>query len=160
MHHQNRIFRDGQGLRIGRLEIDDQRRLAGVGRRVDPCVDAALRRRGDGPVAAPVESGGEAAVHFGAGDNRRRESKKSHAEAQRIGIPFDHAGRGRGDANGADLALEPRPMGRPKGFGAWIAMVVGERVSERGGGTVAHLGVAIEPGQNVARSGPTQPDQG
>ena len=48
-HHQNRIFRDGQRLRVSRLEIDDQRRLAGVGRRVDPCVDAALRHRGDRP---------------------------------------------------------------------------------------------------------------
>ncbi len=30
-------------------------------------------------------------------------------------------------------------------------MVVGERIGERGGGTVAHLRIAIEPGQNVAR---------
>ena len=156
MHHQNRIFRDGQRLRIGGLEIDDQRRLAGVGRRVDPCVDAARRRGGDGRVAAPVESGGEAAVHFGARDDRGREGEQGHAEAQRIGIPVGHAGRGRGDADGVDFALEPRPMGRPKGLGARIAVVVGERIGERGGGTVAHLRVAVEPGQDVARRGPTQ----
>jgi hypothetical protein len=47
-------------------------------------------------------------------------------------------------------------MGRPKGLSARVAMVVGERVGERGSGAVAHLGVAIEPGQSVARRGPTQ----
>ena len=66
-----------------------------------------MRRRGfPSPrrrrLAAPVESGGEAAVHFGPGDDCRREGKKGHAEAQRIGIPFGHAGRRHGDANGAD----------------------------------------------------------
>src|ERR1700722_631633 len=42
-------------------------------------------------------------------------------------------------------------MGRPKGLGARIAVVVGKRISERSGWTVAHLRVAIEPGQDVAR---------
>ena len=113
-HHQNGIFRDGQRLRIGGLEIDDQRRLAGIGRRVDPCVDAARRDRGDSLVAPPVESGGEAAVHLGSRDDRRREGQHRHGEAKRVRVPLGHAGRGRGDANGLDFALKPRLMGRPK----------------------------------------------
>ena len=118
-----------------------------------------LGHRGDGLVAAPVEGRGEAAVHLGSGDDRRREGEHRHGEAKRIGIPRGHAGRGRRDANGVDFAFETRPMGRPKGFGARIAMVVGERVGERGGGTVAHLRVAVEPGQDVTRRGSAQPHE-
>ena len=151
MHHQNRIFRNGQRLRISGFEIDDQRRLAGIGRRVDPCVDAALRHRGHSLVAAPVESGDEATVHLGSGDNRRREGEHRHAEAERVRVPCGHARRGGRDANGLDFALKPRPMGRPEGLRDRIAMVVGERIGERRGGTVARLRVAIEPGQNVTR---------
>ena len=47
-------------------------------------------------------------------------------------------------------------MGGPKGLRARIAIVIGERVGERGGGTVAHLGVAVEPGEHVARRGAAQ----
>ena len=35
-------------------------------------------------------------------------------------------------------------------------MVVGERIGERRGGTVADLRVAIEPGQDIARRGTAQ----
>ena len=87
----------------------------------------------------------------GSGDDRRREGEHRHGEAERVGVPLGHARRGRGDANRVDLALEPRPMGRPKGLRARIAVVVGESVGERGGGTVARLRVAIEPGEHVAR---------
>ncbi len=47
-------------------------------------------------------------------------------------------------------------MGRPKGLSARVAMVVGERVGERGGGTMVDLRVAIEPGEHVARRGTAQ----
>ena len=47
-------------------------------------------------------------------------------------------------------------MGRPKGLRARVAVVVGELVSKRGGGTVAYLRVAVEPGEHVARRGTAQ----
>src|SRR6202035_4489614 len=72
-------------------------------------------------------------------------------EAERVRVPRGHAGRGGRDPNGLEFALKPRPMGRPKGLRDRIAMVVGERIGERGGGTVAYLRIAIEPGQNVTR---------
>ena len=155
-HHQDRIFGDAQRLRIGGLEVHDQRRPAGVGRRVDPRVDTACRHGGDSLVAAPVESGGEAAVHFRAGDDRRREGEHGDGEAQRIRVPLGHARRRRGDADRVDFALKPRPMGRPKGLRARIAVVIGEAVGKRGGGTVVHLRVAVEPGEHVARRGAAQ----
>ena len=107
-------------------------------------------------VAAPVESGGEAAVHLGSRCDRRREGEHRHAETERVRVPVDHARRGRGDADRLDFALEARPMGRPKRLRAGVAVVVGETVGERGGGTVACLGVAVEPGQDVARRRATQ----
>jgi len=114
------------------------------------------RPGGDGRVTAPVESGGEAAVHLGAGHDRRREGEHGHGEAQRIRVSLGHARGGRGDADSVDLAFKPRPMGGPKGLRARIAIVIGERVGERGGGTVADLGVAVEPGEHVARRGTAQ----
>ena len=87
----------------------------------------------------------------GPADDRRREGEHRHAETERVRVSLGHARRGRGDADRFDFALETRPMGRPKGLRAGIAVVVGERVGERGGGTVARLRVAVEPGQDVAR---------
>ena len=150
-HHQDQIFRDGERLRFGGLEVDDQGRSAGVGRRVDPRVDAARRHRGDGLVAAPVESGGEAPVHLRTGHHRRREGEHRNAEPERIRVSLGHARGGRGDADRFDLALKTRPMGRPKDLRVGIAVVVGERVGERGGGTVPRLRVAVEPRQDIAR---------
>jgi hypothetical protein len=134
--------------------------LAGVRRRVDPRIDAARRHGGDRRVAAPVEGRGEAAVHLGSGDHRRRERQQGHGEAERIGIPLGHAGRGRGDADGLDFTLKARPMGRPQSVRGRIAMIVGERIGERGGGTVTDLRIAVEPGEDVARRGATQSQEG
>ena len=136
-------------MRIGALEVDDQRGLAGVGRRVDPGVDAARRHGGDGLVAAPVESGGEAAIHLRSRNDRGGEGEQRHAETERVGVAVDHARRGRGDPDGLDFALEARLMGRPKRLRVGVAVVIGERVGERGGRTVARLRVAVEPGQDV-----------
>ena len=156
-HHQNRIFRDVQRLRIGGLEVDDQRRPAGVGRRVDPGVDAARRHGGDGLVAAPVESGGEAAVHLGSGDDRRREGEHRHAEAERVGVALGHAGRGRRETRMASTSRSSRAR-----WAAQSACVPGspwslasESASEEAGRWL-DLRVAIEPGQDVARRRPAQ----
>ncbi len=143
-------------MRIGALEVDDQRGLAGVRRRVDPGVDAARCDGGDGLVAAPVESGGEAAVHLRSRNDRGGEGEQRHAEAERIRVTVDHARRGRGDANGLDFALEARLMGRPKRLRVGIAMVIGERVGERRGRTVACLRVPVEPGKDVGPRRTTQ----
>ena len=158
-HHQDGIFRDGQRLRIGRLEIDDQRRLAGVGRRVDPRIDAAAATAAIASSLRQSKASAKRPYISGPGDDRRRKGEHRDGEAQRVRIPRGHARRGRGDANRVDFALKPRPMGRPKSCGARIAVVVGERVGERRGGTVAHLRVAIEPGQDVARRRPAQPHE-
>ena len=51
-------------------------------------------------------------------------------------------------------------MGRPESLSGRIAMIVGERIGERGGGTVTDLRIAVEPGENVARRGATQSQEG
>ena len=155
-HDQDRILGNIERLRIRGLEVDDDRRPAGVGRRVDPSVDAARRRGGDSLVAAPVEGGGETAVHFRSRRDRRGEGEERHAEAERIGVALGHARGGRGDADRFDRALKTRAMRGPKGVRARVAVVVGEAVGERGGGTVVRSRVAVEPRQNVARRGAAQ----
>ena len=150
-HHQDRILGNIERLRRRGLEVDHHRRPAGVGRRVDPGVDAARRRGGDRRVAAPVEGGREAPIGFRPGRDRRREGEQRHAEANRIGVALGHARGGRSDANGVDRALESRPVGRPHRLRARIAVVVGEAVGERGGRTVVRSCVAVEPREDFAR---------
>ena len=108
-------------------------------------------------VAAPVEGGGEAAVHFRTGRDRGREGHQRDAEAERVGVALGHARGGRRDPDRLDRAFKPLAMGRPQGAGAGIAVVVGEAVGERRRGTVARARVAVEPRQNVARRRPAQP---
>ncbi len=50
-------------------------------------------------------------------------------------------------------------MRRPKRLRSRIAVIVGEVIGERRGGTVADLRVAVEPRQNVARCGPPQSNE-
>ncbi len=67
-------------------------------------------------------------------------------------------GRGRRDPNALDLAREPRLVSGPQGARRRV-VVVGERVVERGRGTVRRAGVAIEPRRDVARGGPAEPEK-
>ena len=112
-HDQDRILRYGERLRIRRLEVDDDGRAARVGRRVDPSVDAARRRGGESLVAAPVEGGGEPAVHFRSGRDRRREGEKRNAKSDRIGVALDHTRGRRGDADRGHFAGHTRAVRRP-----------------------------------------------
>ncbi len=156
---KGRILRNGQRLRLRRLEVDDHGRTRCVRRGIDPGVDAAGRRGGDRRIAAPVEGVGEAAVHFGTRRHRGREGHQRDAEAERVGVALGHARGGRRDPDRLNRAFKPLAMGLPQGAGAGIAVVVGEGVGERGRRTVGRSRVAVEARQNVARRRPSQPHE-
>ena len=105
-HDEDGILEHGQRLRVGRLDVDDHRRPAGVRRRVDPGVDAASGRRQSRLAAAPVEGGGEPAVEL---RPRRRPPPRRPSSRRRSGA---RRGRARPCAGRAWRPGSPRPRAR------------------------------------------------
>ena len=112
-HHENRAFGRDQLFRRASAggDVDKDRRLAGIGGRIDPGVEARACRRGR--AAAPVERGREARVTLGSRDDRGAEREDEGAETQRARIAPGHARRGRGGRDPGDLPGEAAPVEDP-----------------------------------------------
>ncbi len=146
----------GVGLRlraVARLQHD--RRLAGIGRRVDPGVDARARGRG-GAGAAPVEGGGEAGIALGAGDEGGGDHRDEGGGAKRIAVAPRHLRRGRREFQPGDIGFEAAAVQRPERLRPRVGRAAGERVVEGGGRAVRHAGIAVEAGEALAARGPTE----
>ena len=155
---QDRILERGESLRGGGGDVDHDRRTAGVGRRIDPRVDPAPRRREFRITAAPVEGGGEPAVKLGAGRDRGRKGHHRDAETQGVRVAFDHARGRRLDLGRLDRPGELGLMRRPHGARHRI-VGIGEIVGERGGGPVRRPRIPIEARRDVARRRPAKSNE-
>ncbi len=156
-HHQRRAFRRDDLLRriaVGG-EVEQDRRLVGVGGRVDPGVEP--RRRGRGGAVAPVEGGGDPAVALRPGDERGGDRRQQDGESQRARIAPRHARGGSGGNESLDLAGEAVAVQRPQRRGGGVFAGHGEPVVERGGGPMRRARIAVEAVEGLGADGAPQP---
>ena len=156
-HHERRIDRHGDdavGLQSRRLAgMDagkDQRRLAGIGWRNDPGIDAEIRRQDD---TVPVERGGDAFPALAAGGKEGGDAGDQHQRAQRVRIAPRHPRRrpaGFQRPRGVERALD---MGIPQRQRIRIFRRDGEIVGDRGRRAMRQPTAAIDPAQRVAGTG-------
>ncbi len=131
---------DRSGNRILRRagQRKDNRRLAGIGGRIDPGVDAGRRAIGGPP--APIEGGGDAGVFFRPREQARGAQSEHGQRAQRVTIDGPEAGRGNDRPKLCCKTLGAELMQPPEALRPRIA-AIGERIRQRGGGRVGIAGV-------------------
>ena len=133
----------------------DNRRLAGIGRRIDPGVDPVVRRRDD---ALPIERRRDAPQPLAARGHEGRDHQHEHQRTQGERIP-DGKPRcrraGPKPPGGAQCALD---MGMPKRNRERI-LGGGIRIRDGGRGSMRQCGIAVEPAQPLGPGGKTQPQQ-
>ncbi len=125
------------------------RRLAGIGRRRDPGVDAEIRRQRH---AVPVERRRDPLPAFAAGGEERRDAGDQHQRAQRIRIAPGEARRRRAGLERARRLQRALDMGVPQRERIRILGRDRELVGDRGRRTMAQAAAAIEPAQPVGRA--------
>ena len=157
-HDQRGIFGRGERPRdVALADLQENRRLAGVGGGVDPGVDAragGLRQR-----RHAVKRRREAREPLRPRREERDRRQQHRGKAQRIGIARRYIRRGRLDPEPRDLLRQPLLVQRPEGLGGGIVVGVGERVLDRGSRPVGRGSVTVEPFQRARPAGPAQPQQ-
>ena len=108
---------------------ENDRRLAGIGRRSDPRVDAEVCRQHD---ALPVERRGDALPALAAGGDESGNAGDEDEGAQRIGIARGHARRRPARLEGSRGGARALDVGVPQRERIGIARGDRERVDDRG----------------------------
>ncbi len=146
--------KDGAGRRrdllVARVlaeRVEQDRRFAGIGGRVDPGVDAKPLR--DRRLASPVEGRGDARIALGACDESGANRKKDGAETQRAYVAVDHARRRRRHVDAGDRRSEAALVQIPQRARRFGGRRVGEPVEARRGRLMRRCAVAIEAGERL-----------
>ena len=136
---------------------ENDRRLAGIGRRSDPRVDAEVCRQHD---ALPVECRRDALPALAAGGDERGDAGDEDEGAQRVGVAPGHARRRPAGLEGLRGGAGALDMGVPQRERIGIARRDRERVDERGRRTMAQPAGVVEPAQTVGDGGHAHKDEG
>ena len=133
------------------------RRLAGIGRRHDPGVDAEIRRQHD---AVPVECDRDAVPAFATGGKKRRDAGDQYQCAQRIGVAPRHPRRRPACLQRSRRRKRALDMSVPQRQRVWVLRGDGEIVGDRGRRSMAQpadrssrLKPSRRPGMRRTRNG-------
>ena len=126
----------------GAAEGQHDRRQASVARRIDPAVDAHLRR--GRRRLAPVPGGGDAVRRIGAGHEEAGHGGEHGSRAQGPAVAPRHARRRRSHLQGVKLTLLAREMGFPQGAGEGVRLAHGQAVTQCAGRAMSRRGAAVE----------------
>ena len=142
VHAQHQPGADRRGHRPcgGAAQID--RRLARIGRRIDPGIE---RRRRARRFETGQEGCGQPPVPVMARNGEAGDEGQKHGEAQGMGVALRQAGRGQGHTQLADTGQQLPDMGAPQGFGPGIALAGRQHIVAFGDGAVGQCGIAFEP---------------
>ena len=126
-------------------QLQDNRRLSGVGGRIDPGIQPITLRKGSG--SAPVESRENTGVFFRPCKKGARDDAKNRQCAQRVMIALHKARRWRGDAKRMGSRQRALLVQAPKHICRAIRARICKLVVERSRGRMGYSGIAVNAGK-------------
>ena len=138
-------------------QVQNDRRLARVGRRIDPGVEPVARRQGT--LSAPIEGGEHAGVFLRPRHEGGRDHGQQREGAQGVAVPLHQTGGGQAQGQGLRGALHAGAVKRPERPCGGILIGVGELILHGGRRAMGQAGVPVNPRQLLRAGGGAEPRQ-